>query len=72
MLVNQIGRFYGVYVFVVLEGGEKGFEITNQIERETKPGRFVVEVQSTFFWVFGVWVFHFLRRVALAMGYVTI
>ena len=29
MLINQIGRFYGVYVFVVLEGGEKGFEITN-------------------------------------------
>ena len=65
MLVNQIGRFYGVYVFVVLEGGEKGFEITNQIEWETKPGRFVVEFQSTFFWV---WVFHFLRWVALAMG----
>ena len=21
MLINQIGRFYGVYVFVVLEGG---------------------------------------------------
>jgi len=43
MLINQIGRFDGVYVFVVLEGGEKGFEITNQIERETKSSRFVVE-----------------------------
>ena len=43
MLINQIGRFYGVYVFVVLEGGEKGFEMTNQIERETKSSRFVVK-----------------------------
>ena len=43
MLVNQIGRFLRRLRLRRARGGEKGFEITNLIERETKPGRFVVE-----------------------------
>jgi len=49
-------------------GGEEGLEVTNQIERETKPSRFVVKIQNVFFWVLGIGILNVLRWMALTVG----
>ena len=54
VLVYLISCCFSVYIFfVVTEGGEKGIEVANLIERETKPSRFVLKFRNAFFWVLG-------------------
>jgi len=73
VLVNEIGCFDSINVIVVvMDGGEEGLEIANEVKWETKPSRFVSEFCNTLFGVLGVGVSDILRRVAFAVGNVVV
>ena len=73
VLVYLISCCFSVYIFfVVIEGGEKGIEVANLIERETKPSRFVLKFRNAFFWDLGIGILYVLRWMALTVGDVAI
>ena len=61
-----------VIIIVVVNGGEEGLEVAHKVKWETKPSRFVSEFYNALFRVLGVGISHVLRRVALAVGNVTV
>ena len=74
VLVYKVCCLDGIDVIniVVVDGGEEGLEVAHKVKWETKPSRFVSEFYNALFRVLGIGISHVLRRVALAVGNVTV